>query len=242
MPSRMTDPATSPAIDPFCTITACVFDAYGTLFDIASPVQRMGPRLGEKGAELIGLWRRRQLEYSWLRSLMNRYCDFWQITEESLDYALGALKFPADAGLRQDLLDTFLTLDAFPDAVQTLRLLRENGFRTAILSNGTPTMLHAAGDAAGVTPLIDLLLSVESTGCYKPDPSVYRHAVQRLDVPPERVLFVSANGWDVAGATAYGLRTVWINRNGLPIEELGLQPTATLTSLSNLVGLLRLPR
>jgi 2-haloacid dehalogenase len=231
-----------PQIDPFCTITACVFDAYGTLFDVASPVQRLGPKLGTKGTELIALWRRRQLEYSWLRSLMNRYCDFWQITQESLDYALAALEYPADAALRQELLDTFLTLDAFPDAVRTLGLLRENGFRTAILSNGTPQMLHAAGNAAGVTPLVDLVLSVEATGCYKPDPSVYRHAVQRLDVPPERILFVSANGWDVAGASAYGLRTVWINRSKAPIEELGTQPTATLVSLNDLVGLLRLPR
>jgi len=236
----MTDPDTQ--IDPFCTITACVFDAYGTLFDIASPVQRLGPKLGEKGAELIALWRRRQLEYSWLRSLMNRYCDFWQITQESLDYALAALNYPENPALRQELLDTFLTLDAFPDAVRTLGLLRDNGFRTAILSNGTPQMLAAAGEASGVTPLMDLILSVESTGCYKPDPSVYRHAVQRLDVPPERILFVSANGWDVTGAAAYGLRTVWINRTGAPIEELGLHPTATLTSLTNLVGLLRLPR
>jgi 2-haloacid dehalogenase len=236
----MTDPDTH--IDPFCTITACVFDAYGTLFDIASPVQRLGPKLGAQGAELIALWRRRQLEYSWLRSLMNRYCDFWQITEESLDYALAALNYPADAVLRRELLDTFLTLDAFPDAVRTLGLLRDNGFRAAILSNGTPQMLTAAGEASGVTPLVDLVLSVESTGCYKPDPSVYRHAVQRLDVPPERILFVSANGWDVAGASAYGLRTVWINRNGLPIEELGIQPTAILASLTDLIGLLRLPR
>ncbi len=236
----MTYPDTQ--IDPFCTITACVFDAYGTLFDVASPVQRLGPKLGAKGPELIALWRRRQLEYSWLRSLMNRYCDFWQITQESLDYALAALEYPADAALRQELLDTFLTLDAFPDAVRTLRLLRENGFRTAILSNGTPQMLHAAGEAAGVTPLVDLVLSVEATGCYKPDPSVYRHAVQRLDVPPERILFVSANGWDVAGASAYGLRTVWVNRPKAPIEELGTHPTATLTSLNDLVGLLRLPR
>ena len=236
----MTDPDTH--IDPFCTITACVFDAYGTLFDIASPVQRLGPKLGAQGAELIALWRRRQLEYSWLRSLMNRYCDFWQITQESLDYALAALKYPENPALRQELLDTFLTLDAFPDAVRTLGLLRDNGFRTAILSNGTPQMLAAAGEASGVTPVMDLILSVESTGCDKPDPSVYRHAVQRLDVPPERILFVSANGWDVTGAAAYGLRTVWINRNGSPIEELGLHPTATLTSLTNLVGLLRLPR
>ncbi len=228
-------------VDPYCTITACVFDAYGTIFDVATPVSRNAAQLGDKGAKLVDLWRRKQLEYTWLRSMMNRHADFWKITEESLDFALEALDVSGE-GLRDKLLQAYRTMDPFPDAVKTLTMLKENGFERAILSNGTPEMLQTAVHHAGMDSLISRLLSVESVGCYKPDPTVYRFAVQGLDVPPDRVLFISANGWDIAGAASYGLRTVWVNRHGLPVDRLSVAPFAQIRSLTELTGLLRLPR
>lgn len=228
--------------DPFCTITACVFDAYGTLFDMTTPVRRQAAKLGSEGTRLAEIWRDKQLQYTWLRSMMHRHTDFWSITCDSLDYALTAVGRQNDAELRKDLLDAFFTLDAYPDAALTLRLLKENGFTRGILSNGTPAMLERAVAGAGLGDLVTTVMSVEAVGCYKPDPTVYRHAVQRLDIPPERILFISGNSWDAAGAASYGLRTVWINRLDAPTERLEVQPTVILKSLGELVGLLRLPR
>lgn len=228
--------------DPFCTVTACVFDAYGTIFDVAAPGARYSERMGDKAETVIRLWRDRQLQYTWLRSMMHRHSDFWSITCDSLDYALSAVGRQDDTSLREDLLNAYRTLDCYPDAALVLRLLKENNYQRAILSNASPVMLSEAVVGAGLQDLFSSILSVEAVGCYKPDPTVYRHAVQRLDIPPERILFVSANGWDVAGASAYGLRTVWINRNKTPVERLDDGPTVQLESLSELISLLRLPR
>ncbi len=218
---------------------ACVFDAYGTLFDITSASRRCSDALGDKAEALAALWRTRQLEYSWLRSLMGRHADFWQVTGESLDYAMAALGITGD-GLRERLMDAFLTIDAYPDARAVLQALRSAQRRAAILSNGSPRMLAAAVGSAGIGELVDHLLSVEEAGIYKPDRRVYQLAVDRLGLAPARICFVSSNGWDAAGAAAFGFASVWANRAGAPRERLPAQPVAEISSLAALPALLGL--
>lgn len=220
----------------FTGIRACVFDAYGTLLDVNAAARHCRGALGDRWEELAALWRSKQLEYTWLRSLMGRYADFRQVTGEALDYALERHRI-ADPALRATLMDLYRRLDAYADAGATLSALRGRGLRTAILSNGSPDMLADAVGGAGLTPLLDEVLSVDGLGIYKPHPSVYQLACDRLDVPPEAVLFVSANGWDAAGAAAFGFRVAWLNRAGLPRERLPAGPAAEVDSLSALVPL-----
>jgi len=213
--------------------TACVFDAYGTLFDLNSAARRCRAALGDKADALSALWRAKQLDYSWLRSLMGRHADFWQVTGESLDYALAALGITGE-GLRERLMDAFLNIEAFADARATLEALRRAGRPAAILSNGSPRMLAAAVKSAGVEHLLDHLLSVEEAGIYKPDRRVYQLAVDRLRLPPARICFVSSNGWDAAGAAHFGFQAVWANRGSQPRERL---PGRLAAELPNLYGL-----
>jgi 2-haloacid dehalogenase len=222
---------------PIAPIDACVFDAYGTLFDVHSAAARHRAALGDKAEALSALWRQKQLEYTWLRSLMGTHADFAQVTAEALDYALGQLGL-ADPTLRDRLLDLYRRLDAFPEVPGTLEALRQAGFRTAILSNGSPDMLRAAVESAGIGPLLDDVLSVEAVGVYKPHPSVYRLAVDRLGVDAARICFLSSNGWDAAGAARFGFRVVWINRYGQPRERLPAGPEAEISDLSALPPLL----
>ena len=192
-------------------IGACVFDAYGTLFDVHSAAARHGERLGAQAQSVSALWRNRQLQYTWLRSLMGRHCDFMQVTADGLDYALDAHGID-DAALRDDLLHAYLELDCYPEVPHVLRTLRNAGLASAILSNGTPYMLEAAVRNAGIAELLDAVVSVEEAGIYKPAPQVYGLAVARLGTPAARISFQSSNAWDAAGAAAYGFRVVWINR------------------------------
>lgn len=224
---------------PMRDIDACVFDAYGTLFDYASAALRCKDALGAEWQTVSDLWRRKQLEYTWLRSLMGRHADFWHVTGESLDYALVAFK-RQDPKLRALLMQQYLSLDCYPDVVGVLRRLRAAGMKTAILSNGTPTMLTAAINSSGVAQLLDGAYSVETAGVYKPHPSVYQIAVDGLGVATNRICFLSSNAWDAAGAAAFGFRTVWINRAGMPRENLPGHPEAELSSLSELPALLSL--
>lgn len=219
---------------------ACVFDAYGTLFDVASASRRCRDALGGKADALSALWRTKQLEYSWLRSLMGRHADFWQVTGEALDYALGALGIAGGGGLRDRLMSAFLEIEAFADARTALEALRRAGRPAAILSNGSPRMLAAAVKSAGIGPLLDHLLSVEDAGVYKPDSRVYQLAVDRLGLAPGRICFVSSNGWDAAGAASFGFTAVWANRSGTPRERLPAQPDAEIASLAALPALLGL--
>jgi 2-haloacid dehalogenase len=214
-------------------IDACVFDAYGTLFDVNSAATRCRDALGEQADALSATWRRKQLEYSWLRSLMGVHVDFWQVTTEALDYALTRHAID-DPDLRQQLLDIYRRLEAYPEAPEVLRAIRASAVKTAILSNGSPAMLEAAVRAADMDGCFDQLLSVEAVGIFKPDPRVYRLAVDRLDVPAARICFVSSNGWDIAGAAHFGFRTVWINRAGEPRERLPSGPEIELTDLRSL--------
>ncbi len=223
----------------FSDIGACVFDAYGTLVDFNSAVERSRDRLGDKADALGALWRRKQLEYTWLRSLMDRYEDFWRVTGDALDYSLAALGID-DAALRDDLMALYRDIEPYPDAVATLETLKRAGMRTAILSNGSPEMLAAAAESAGLAGLLDDLISVHAAGIYKPHASVYQLAVDRIGVAAGRICFQSANAWDIAGAAAFGFHAVWINRAGQPRERLPDGPAAELESLAGLPALLGL--
>lgn len=217
-------------------IRACVFDAYGTLFDVHAAVARLRPEVGERADALSQLWRAKQLEYTWLRSLMGRHADFWQVTGDALDYALE--RTGGDAALRAPLMQAYLSLDAYPEVADVLPRLRASGRKLAILSNGAPAMLAAAVDNAGIGALLDAVLSVEEVGVYKPDPRVYRLAVERLGVQAEGIAFLSSNAWDVHGAAAFGLRPVWVNRVNAPAERLPGGAEHSLSDLSGLPGLL----
>jgi len=223
----------------FSDIGACVFDAYGTLFDVHSAVARGGQSLGGNAAAVSALWRQKQLEYTWLRSLMGAHVDFWQVTQDSLNYALAAHD-RSDALLQAELMDLYLRLDAYDDAAATLKILKTGGRATAILSNGAPKMLTAAVASAGLGDHLDAVLSVEEVGIYKPDPRVYRLAVDRLGTAPERICFVSANAWDAAGAAHFGFRVAWLNRFDQRPERLPGRPAAVLRSLSELPALMGL--
>jgi 2-haloacid dehalogenase len=221
-------------------IAAVLFDAYGTLFDLGSALCGVEAELGVHGPALGELWRRKQLEYSWLRSLMGRHGDFAQVTADGLDYALEALGI-ADTKLRARLLDAYGSLQTYPEVPAALQASRERGFGTSILSNGTPAMLESAVTAAGLGSLLDHVLSVEAVGVFKPDPRVYRYATDRLGLPPGRIGFVSSNGWDAHGAASFGFRTFWLNRAGQPDERLPGQLADVIPDLARLPDLLSRP-
>jgi 2-haloacid dehalogenase len=218
---------------------ACVFDAYGTIFDFSSAVRRRAAAVGDSGAVLIDTWRNKQLQYTWLRSLQAEYVNFEQVTADALAYALEAVNIQSNT-LREELLALYRTLDAFPDAVSALRRLRGAGLPSWILSNGTPAMLDAAVRAAGLEVLLDGVLSVESVGVYKPDPRVYQLAVDRLGVEAGRIAFVSANGWDAFAAARFGFAAIWCNRTGQPHERLPGELWHSLSSLDALPDILGL--
>jgi 2-haloacid dehalogenase len=216
--------------DRLAGIAACVFDAYGTLFDVNAAARRCQAELGEKWQPLAELWRGRQLQYTWLRSLMGRYVDFWQVTGDALDFAMASHGI-ADPDLRQRLMDLYLKLDAYPEVPEVLRRLKRAGLRTAVLSNGSPWMLQAAVDNAGIAGNLDAVLSVDALGFYKPRPEVYRLAVEALGVPAGEIAFQSSNAWDAHGASAFGCRVVWVNRFGQQPERLPGRPDVELPSL-----------
>ena len=221
----------------FGDIEACVFDAYGTLFDYNAAAARHGAALGDKAAPLAELWRLKQLQYTWLRSLMGRYAGFWQVTGDALDFSMGELGIE-DAALRAGLMDAYRTLDAYPEVPETLATLRAHGLKCAILSNGEPGMLAAAVEAAGIGAHLDAVLSVEDVGIFKPHPSVYRLVVDRLGVAAERVSFQSSNAWDANGAAAFGFRVAWCNRFGQGQERIPEAPDAEIATLAELPALL----
>ncbi len=220
-------------------IRACVFDAYGTLFDFSSPMQRRRRKIGPEADRLNVLWRQKQLEYSWLRSLMGAHADFWQVTGEALDYTMAACSIQNPA-LRAELMELYLSLDPYPESISTLEKLKAEKRYTAILSNGSPTMLTAAVNRSGMSPLLDEVLSVEDIGIYKPHPSVYQLVIDRLNVEPAQVLFLSSNAWDVAGAAHFGFTVAWCNRMGNPPESLPGKPVVKIKSLAEVPGLIGL--
>jgi 2-haloacid dehalogenase len=221
----------------FAGIRACVFDAYGTLFDFASAAAGCRDSLGDNAERLTVLWRDKQLQYAWLRSLQGRHADFWQVTGEALDFALETLGLHAP-GLRDRLMSLYLTLAAFPEVPDMLRRLKTAGLITAILSNGSPAMLKAAIGNAGIGELLDAVLSVEEVRIYKPHPTVYQLAVDRFGVAAGAILFLSSNGWDAYAASAFGMRAVWCNRYGQRRENLPGQPEREIRTLAELPALL----
>jgi 2-haloacid dehalogenase len=218
-------------------VRACVFDAYGTLFDFASAAARCEDALGDRVRPLTSLWRDKQLQYTWLRAAQGRHADFWQVTGDALDFAMETLQID-DAGLRRRLMELYLTLQPFPEVADTLRALKHAGLVTAILSNGTPRMLAAAVDGAGLATLLDAVISVEEVGVYKPHPRVYQRAVDRLGLPAHSICFQSSNAWDACAAAAFGMRVVWCNRYAQKTERLPGGPDAMVRSLSELLPLL----
>ena len=217
-------------------VRAAVFDAYGTLFDLATATASARDVLGDRLPALAELWRAKQLQYTWLRSLAAQHADFWRVTEEALDFALDALGI-SDGELRERLMGAYERLGPYADALPALERLKAGGLRLAILSNGAPRMLGAAARNAKLTELLEMVLSVEDVGTYKPHPSVYRLAVERLGLWPGEVLFVSANGWDAVGAKAFGLRVAWCNRSRQPAERLPAAPDVEIHSLAELPAL-----
>ena len=214
---------------------ALVFDAYGTLFDVYSVTSLCELLFPGRGSALAVAWRSKQLQYSLLRSLMERYADFWQITQDALVYAAEALAVDLTADKRDRLMDAYRTLHAFPDAKAGLQQLKAKGLALAILSNGAPEMLRSAVASAGIGDLLDEIISVDDVKTYKPSPRVYGMAPARLRVPMGDIGFVSSNSWDVAGATAAGLTAFWIQRAAAePPEELGFPAARVVHAITDL--------
>jgi len=222
---------------PIAEIRACVFDAYGTLFDVNSAAEREKDALGGKWQPLAELWRAKQLQYTWLRALMGIHSDFWQVTGDALDFAMLSLSLD-DPALRFRLMDLYLRLESYPEVKETLRVLKGAGLKLAILSNGTPHMLAAAVANSCIEPLLDEVLSVEEVLIYKPHPAVYAHAARRLGLAPREICFLSSNAWDAHGGKEFGFNVVWCNRFGQTAERLPGVPDAEIRSLSALPALL----
>ncbi len=215
------------------TAKVYVFDAYGTLFDVHAAVRRKAAAIGPDASALSDLWRTKQLEYTWVRSLMRSHRDFWSITGDALDFALA--RFPkVDRAMRDPLLQAYRTLDAYPEVPEVLASLKRAGARLAILSNGTHSMLADAVAAAGIGDLLDAALSIDDVGIFKTDPKVYQLALDRLHASRGDVCFQSSNRWDIAGATAFGFRSIWVNRTGQPDEYGDRPPAAVISSLADL--------
>ncbi len=217
-------------------VRACVFDAYGTLFDFASAAARATDVPEDKRAALTALWRDKQLQYTWLRSLQNRYADFWQVTGDALDFALETLGL--SAALREPLMELYLGLEPFPEVREVLWALRARGFRTAILSNGSPAMLDALVSRAGLAGAFDAVLSVDAVGVFKTHPNAYRYALDALSLPASAIAFQSSNAWDAFAASDFGMHVVWCNRYGQRRERLPGQPDFEIRTLAELPGLL----
>lgn len=221
-----------------------VFDAYGTLFDVTAASRRAAaadPTLAEAEAELSRIWREKQIGYSWWRTVTGTYVPFWQVTQDALDYALEATGLSGDDALRGTLLDLYRELDAYAEVPGVLSALRAAGNPTAILSNGSEDMLSAAVSAAELSNAFDAVMSVEDLGTFKPAAEVYAMVGARFATEPGDVLFVSSNGWDIAGAAHFGFRTAWVNRAGLPEDRLPARPHKTLTDLTTLPELAAAP-
>jgi 2-haloacid dehalogenase len=221
-------------------VQACVFDAYGTLFDFASAAARCADVPEERRAALTALWRDKQLQYAWLRTLENCYADFWQVTRDALDFALESLDLQSPR-LREGLMDLYLGLEPFPEVPAVLARLRGAGFRTAILSNGSPPMLKALVERSRLDTMFDAVLSADAVGVFKTHPKVYQYALDSLGLPASAISFQSSNAWDAHGASDFGMRVVWCNRYGQRRERLPGSPDFEIRTLAELPALLGRP-
>ena len=221
-------------------VKACVFDAYGTLFDVNAAAAHLKADLGDREAKLSEIWRLKQLQYTWLRSLMgNAYVDFWQVTQDGLDYAMEAVGLK-DGALRAKLLDLYWKLDSYPEVPSVLRKLKAGGLYTGILSNGSPDMLSGAVNSSGIAADLDAVLSVDGHGFYKPRPEIYRMVPDHFGIRAEEVCFMSSNAWDAAAAAHFGFQVCWVNRFDQPRERLPGEPKQVLKTLDDLPALLGL--
>ena len=214
-------------------IKACIFDAYGTLFDVNSACRELSKEVGHNWESLASLWRLRQVEYTWLRNSMNEYIDFWQITSDALDYAMETLDIE-NIKLKQDLLALYLKLEAYPEVKDLLKKLKQKDFKTGILSNGSMKMLNSAVDNANIRDLLDGILSVEECEIYKPSKKVYDLVEKNMKVKKENVMFFSSNAWDMHAASNYGFNTIWVNRFNAKLERLPGKPNNIVNSLEKI--------
>ena len=217
-------------------IKAIIFDAYGTLFDVNSAAEKCKNKIGDKWEGFANYWRTTQLEYTWLRSLMNRHKDFWKITEDSLDKSMKFFKI--DNSMRNDLLDLYKVLSPFSEVKETLKKLKKKDLKLAILSNGTPSLLENLVKNNNLENIFDDIFSIEEVGIFKPDPKVYDLPVNKYNIKKDEILFLSANTWDVSGGGNYGYNSVWVNRNKNIFDNLDYQPLDEIHDLSELLEII----
>ena len=217
-------------------VKAIIFDAYGTLFDVNSAAEKCKDKIGDKWEPFANFWRTTQLEYTWLRSLMGRHKDFWQITEDSLDKSMKA--FNIDSSMKNELLNLYKILSPFKEVPETLKALKEKKFKLAILSNGTPSLLNELVKSNNLNNLFDDIFSIEEVGVYKPDSKVYDIPVKKYKIKKDEIAFLSANTWDVSGGGNYGYQAIWVNRNNNIFDNLDYKPTNEIKSLKELTNLI----
>jgi len=216
-------------------IKAIIFDAYGTLFDVNSAAEKCRDKIGDKWERFANFWRTTQLEYTWLRSLMNRHKDFWQITEDSLDKSMKT--FDIDPSMRNELLNLYKVLSPYKEVPDTLKALKEKKFKLAILSNGTPSLLDELVKSNDLENLFDDIFSIEQVGVYKPSSRVYDMPIKKYNISKSEVAFLSANTWDVSGGGNYGYQSIWVNRNNNIFDNLDFKPKYQITNLNKLIQL-----
>ncbi|MDA8741340.1 haloacid dehalogenase type II [Amylibacter sp.] len=224
-------------------VNICIFDAYGTLFDVTSATRIVANEeeyssFPNHSVKVSNSWRIKQLEYSWLRNIMHEYIDFWQITKDALDFALEENQIKNEK-LRQRLLDVYWNLSAYPEAQDVLTTLKANNIQTGILSNGSKQMLNSAVVSANLKNYLDKIISIDGIEIYKPDPKVYQMVLDQFNCKIEEVLFISSNGWDIAGASKFGFTTLWVNRNLIPKDRLTFMPNKITNNLSTIPNILK---
>jgi len=218
-------------------VKAIIFDAYGTLFDVNSAAEKCKDKIGDKWEDFANYWRTTQLEYTWLRSLMNRHKDFWKITEDSLDKSMKAFKI--DSSMRNELLDLYKILSTFPEVTEVLKKLKEKNYKLAILSNGTPALLNELVKSNNLNDIFDDIFSIEEVGIYKPDSKVYDLPIKKYQINKNEAVFLSANTWDVSGGGNYGYNAVWVNRNNNIFDKLDYEPKKQVKHLDELLDLIQ---
>ena len=217
-------------------IKAIIFDAYGTLFDVNSAAEKCKDKIGDKWEAFANYWRTTQLEYTWLRSLMKRHKDFWQVTEDSLDKSMKV--FNIDNSMRNELLDLYKILSPYPEVPEILKSLKEKDYKLSILSNGTPSLLNELVKSNNLENLFDDVFSIEEVGIYKPDSRVYDMPIKKYKIQNNEVAFLSANTWDVSGGGNYGFNSIWVNRNNNIFDNLDFKPEHQIKSLKELINLI----
>ena len=217
-------------------IKAIIFDAYGTLFDVNSATEKCKDKIGDKWEGFANYWRTTQLEYTWLRSLMNRHKNFWQVTEDSLDKSMKA--FEIDSSMRNELLDLYKVLSTFPEVKEVLNKLKEKNYKLAILSNGTPFLLNELVKSNNLDNIFDDIFSIEEVKTYKPDPKVYNIPIKKYQIQKNEVAYLSANTWDVSAGGNYGFNPVWVNRNNSIFDNLDYVPKYQVKHLGELLDII----